>query len=89
MNAKNTISDKTVRTCATQHVKVATKQQAFVSMGVTPDGWEVSVKKNACPAVLVSSVITVVDIALIRQHATMLLELAPKDANPDIKHQTV
>lgn len=44
-NAKNTISDKTVRTCATQRVKVATKQQAFVTMGVTPDGWEVSVKK--------------------------------------------
>lgn len=89
MNARMTILDKTARTCAIQRVPVATKQQVSVIMDVTPDGGEASAKKNACSEVLVCSVITVVDIASIRQHATILLEFAIKDANLDINHQTV
>lgn len=81
--------DKTVRTYAIQRVTVVTKQQVSVIMDVIPDGGEVSAKKNACPAVLVSSVITVVDIASIRQHVTILLEFAIKGANLGINHQTV
>lgn len=89
MNARITFLDKTVRTYAIQRVTVVTKQQVSVIMDVIPDGGEVSAKKNACPAVLVSSVITVVDIASIRQHATILLEFAIKGANLGINHQTV
>lgn len=89
MNAKITILDKTATLCAIQRVKVATKQQVFVTMDVSQDGLEVSVKKNVCPVILVNSVITVVNIASISQHATMLLEFALKDANLDINHQIV
>lgn len=47
-NAKITILDKTATLCAIQRVKVATKQQVFVTMDVSQDGLEVSVKKVCC-----------------------------------------
>lgn len=89
MNARITFLDKTVMACAIQRVTVVTKQQVSVIMDVILDGGEASAKKHACPEVLVCSVITVVDIASIRQHVTILLEFAIKSANLDINQQTV